>query len=49
MNTKEEYIKCIKDPFYFIKNYCVVKDKKTGKTVNINFSRNNMKDLLNMF
>jgi len=39
MNNKKEYIKCIKDPFYFIKNYCVVKDKKTGKTVNINFSR----------
>ena len=35
MNDKEEYIKCLKDPYYFFTKYCVVKDKKTGKIVNI--------------
>ena len=39
MNYKEEYIKCLKDPYYFFEKYCVVKDKKTGKIVNIKFSR----------
>ena len=39
MNNKKEYIKCLKDPYYFFEKYCVVKDKKTGKIVNIKFSR----------
>jgi hypothetical protein len=39
MNNKEEYIKCLKDSYYLLNKYCVVKDKKTGKIVNINFSR----------
>ena len=38
MNNKEEYIKCLKDPYYFFEKYCVVKNKKTGKIVNIKFS-----------
>ena len=29
----------IKDPYYFFKKYCVVKDKKTDKIVNIKFNR----------
>ena len=32
MNDKEEYIKCLKDPYYFYIKYCVIKDKKTNKT-----------------
>ena len=39
MNTKNEYIKCINDPYYFIKNYCMVKDKKTNKIININITK----------
>ena len=39
-NIKEEYIKCIKDPYYFYTKYCVVKDKKTNKIINVKISRN---------
>ena len=38
-NIKEEYIKCLEDPFYFIKKYCVFKDKRTGKLLNLNITR----------
>ena len=34
-NIKEEYIKCFKDPYYFLTKYCVIKNKKTNKIVNI--------------
>ena len=39
MNNKKEYIKCLEDPFYFIKKYCVFKDKRTGKLLNLNITR----------
>ena len=39
MNNKEEYIKCLKDPYYFFRKYCVVKDKITGKLITIKFSK----------
>ena len=39
-NIKEEYIKCLKDPYYFFTKYCVIKDKRTNKIVNIKFNRN---------
>ena len=39
-NIKEEYIKCRKDPYYFSTKYCVIKDKKTNKIININIKQN---------
>ena len=39
MNIKEEYIKCIKDPYYFFTKYCVIKDKNTGKIFNVNLNK----------
>ena len=39
MNIKKEYIKCLKDPYYFFTKYCVVKAKKTNKIVNIKLTR----------
>ena len=37
--NQQEYIKCLKDPYYFFRKYCVVKDKVTGKLINIKFSK----------
>lgn len=31
MNNKEEYIKCLKDPYYFINKYVRVYNKNTRK------------------
>jgi len=39
MNNKEEYIKCLNDPYYFFTKYCMIKDKRTNKIVNIKISR----------
>ena len=40
MNNKEEYIKCLKDQYYFINNYCILKDKNTEKYIKLNFNKN---------
>ena len=39
MNNKKEYIKCLKDPYYFIKKYCFIKDKRTNKLINIKWTK----------
>ncbi len=38
-NIKEEYIKCINDPYYFISKYCLIKDKETGKSIKFQMSK----------
>jgi len=37
--NQQEYIKCLNDPYYFIKKYCVFKDKRTGKLLKPNISK----------
>lgn len=37
--NNEEYIKCLNDPYYFFTKYCVIKNKRTNKIVNIKISR----------
>ena len=39
MNNKEEYIKCLIDPYYFFTKYCVIKDKKNNKIINIKVNK----------
>jgi hypothetical protein len=39
MNNKEEYIKCLNDPYYFFTKYCVIKDKNTGKLIKFQMSK----------
>ena len=46
-NIKKEYIKCLEDPFYFIKKYCVFKDKETEKLINLNITRIQLMKLAN--
>lgn len=39
MNNKKEYIKCLKDPYYFLIKYCKIKDKNTDNLINIKISK----------
>ena len=42
---KKEYIKCAKDPVYFMKKYCVVQHPMRG---NMNIKRNQYRFLKNI-
>lgn len=38
--NQQEYIKCLKDPYYFFTKYCVIKEKNTNKIINIKINKN---------